>query len=138
MQGHYSISKCGAWLGLGMDNVVAVPSDAQGRMVPGALKVAITAARARGATPFFVNATAGTTVFGAYDPLMEIADVCQQEGLWLHVDVSIVYAWLYVSIHSRTHYHHSVALIIFTPSPHSLKHSKSPHKVSTHSHLSLI
>lgn len=100
-QGHYSISKSAAWLGLGMDNVVAVPTDARGRMLPGALKEAVAAARARGATPFFVNATAGTTVLGAYDPFMELADVCQQEGLWLHVDVSVMHGS--VSTHSFTH-----------------------------------
>lgn len=36
--------------------------------------------------PYFVNATAGTTVYGAYDPLDKIADICQKYGLWMHVD----------------------------------------------------
>lgn len=44
--------------------------------------------KAMGHIPFFVNATAGTTVLGAFDPINEIADVCQKYGLWLHVDVS--------------------------------------------------
>ncbi len=42
----------------------------------------------RGETPFYVNATAGTTVLGSFDPLDEIADVCQRHGLWMHVDGS--------------------------------------------------
>lgn len=33
-------------------------------------------------------ATSGTTVFGAYDPLDKIADVCQRHGVWSHTDVS--------------------------------------------------
>lgn len=36
--------------------------------------------------PYLVNATAGTTVFGVYDPLDKIADICQKYGLWMHVD----------------------------------------------------
>uniref|UniRef100_A0A493TK32 Uncharacterized protein n=1 Tax=Anas platyrhynchos platyrhynchos TaxID=8840 RepID=A0A493TK32_ANAPP len=42
----------------------------------------------QGAVPFFVSATCGTTVLGAFDPLQSVADVCQRHGLWLHVDVS--------------------------------------------------
>lgn len=36
----------------------------------------------------FVNATAGSTVYGAFDPINEIADICEKYNLWLHVDVS--------------------------------------------------
>lgn len=42
----------------------------------------------QGAVPFMVNATAGTTVLGAFDPIEEIADICEKHNLWLHVDVS--------------------------------------------------
>ena len=73
-----------------MDNAVAVASDTQGRIVPSALMEAVAKAREEGKEPFMVNATSGTTVLGAFDPLQEVADVCEQEGLWLHVDVSIV------------------------------------------------
>ena len=41
-----------------------------------------------GMTPLFVNATCGTTVFGAFDPVDAIADVCQKYDIWMHVDVS--------------------------------------------------
>ncbi len=40
----------------------------------------------QGYYPYFVNATAGTTVAGAFDPLDAIADVCEKHGLWMHVD----------------------------------------------------
>lgn len=40
------------------------------------------------AVPFFVNATAGTTVQGAFDPLNRIADISERNGMWMHVDVS--------------------------------------------------
>jgi glutamate/tyrosine decarboxylase-like PLP-dependent enzyme len=44
-------------------------------MQVGALTEAIVAARAAGKTPFFVNATAGTTVLGAFDPFRELSEV---------------------------------------------------------------
>lgn len=40
----------------------------------------------QGKVPFVVNATAGSTVLGAYDPLNAIADICERHGLWMHVD----------------------------------------------------
>lgn len=51
-----------------------------------ALAAAMRAAGERGERPFFVNATAGTTVLGAFDPVEAIADVCEEHGAWLHVD----------------------------------------------------
>ena len=36
----------------------------------------------------FVNATAGSTVYGAFDPIHELADICEKYNMWLHVDVS--------------------------------------------------
>lgn len=41
----------------------------------------------QGYVPMFVNATAGTTVYGAFDPISEIADICEKYNMWLHVDV---------------------------------------------------
>ena len=42
----------------------------------------------QGKEPFFVVATTGTTVIGAFDELNPIADICQKHGIWLHIDVS--------------------------------------------------
>ncbi|XP_014488839.1 PREDICTED: cysteine sulfinic acid decarboxylase [Dinoponera quadriceps] len=84
--GHYSIMKGAHWLGIGTDHVHKVKTDALGRMEPSDLRRAIAEARKQHQVPFFVNATCGTTVLGAFDPLVEIAAICQNEGLWLHVD----------------------------------------------------
>lgn len=43
---------------------------------------------AQGFVPFFVSATAGTTVYGAFDPLIAISDICKKYNVWMHVDVS--------------------------------------------------
>ncbi|XP_015515885.1 glutamate decarboxylase isoform X1 [Neodiprion virginianus] len=87
-QCHYSVKSCASVCGLGTDNCVMVPSDARGRMIPSKLEELILERKARGHVPFFVNATAGTTVIGAFDPIPEIADICQKYELWLHVDAA--------------------------------------------------
>lgn len=74
-------------MGLGLNSVVTVQTDSRGRMLPESLRKAVAEAKARGGDPFFVSASAGTTVLGSFDPLDEIADVCKKEGLWFHVDV---------------------------------------------------
>lgn len=86
--GHYSVSKAAVVAGLGSDAVHAVAVDRRGRMDPAALSARIRDARRAGWTPLYVSATAGTTVLGSYDPLPEIAAVCKEEGVWMHVDAS--------------------------------------------------
>lgn len=86
--GHYSVSKAATVAGLGADAVRLVPVDGAGRMVPSALSALITQARAEGLTPLYVNATAGTTVLGSFDPFPEISAVCKEEKVWMHVDAS--------------------------------------------------
>jgi glutamate/tyrosine decarboxylase-like PLP-dependent enzyme len=87
-QSHYSIKKSAMLMGLGLDNVVTVPCDSCGRMRVDALVEAIAAARAEGKTPFYVNTTAGTTVLGAFDRFHEVSEVCEREGIWMHVDAA--------------------------------------------------
>ena len=57
-------------------------------MIPSHLDAEIEKAKREGAIPFFVSATAGTTVVGAFDPINDIADICQKHDIWFHVDVS--------------------------------------------------
>ena len=83
---HFSIAKSARLLGIGQVRIV--PTDAAGRMVPAVLAEAIAETRAAGRTPMAVVATAGTTDRGVIDPLEPVADVCDLEDVWLHVDAA--------------------------------------------------
>uniref|UniRef100_A0A914DCG0 Glutamate decarboxylase n=1 Tax=Acrobeloides nanus TaxID=290746 RepID=A0A914DCG0_9BILA len=85
---HYSIKSAAAVCGIGTDNCFPIKTDEYGRMIPSALEQEIIRCKKEGFHPFFVCATAGTTVYGAFDPLNGIADVCEKYGLWLHVDAA--------------------------------------------------
>ncbi len=87
-QAHSSVEKAGMVLGIGQDGFRAVASDEAFRMDPSALRAAIREDRAAGWTPFAVTATVGTTSTTSIDPVPAIADVCADEGLWLHVDAA--------------------------------------------------
>ncbi len=84
--GHYSIRKNAGILGIGRANVRMVTTDGAGRMIVQELARIIRDDRAGGAVPVMINATAGTTVLGAFDPLREMAAVAREQGIWLHVD----------------------------------------------------
>lgn len=85
---HYSVQKAAIMAGLGSEAVKMVDVDARGCMDTAALSRMIKESRDAGETPFYVNATAGTTVLGSFDPFEKIAQICKTEGLWLHVDGS--------------------------------------------------
>lgn len=60
-----------------------------GKMLIEDLEEQIAKARREGGHPFLVAATAGTTVLGSFDPFDQIADVCEKNQLWFHVDVRL-------------------------------------------------
>lgn len=92
-QAHSSVEKAAITLGVGMANVVRVPSDDGYRMRPDLLEEAIRRDRAAGVVPLAVVATVGTTSVAADDPLEGIADICRRHDVWLHVDAA--YAGFY-------------------------------------------
>ncbi|XP_070497336.1 glutamate decarboxylase isoform X2 [Chironomus tepperi] len=100
-QSHYSIKSCASVCGLGTENCVMVPSDENGKMIPHELERLILERKARGQIPFFVSATAGTTVLGAFDPLDPIADICEKYNCWFHIDA----AWGGGLLLSKKHRH---------------------------------
>lgn len=87
-EAHSSIDKAGILLGFGRKGVRRVESDSEFRMVPSALRAAILEDRAAGIRPVAVVATVGTTSTASADPVAEIADICEEFGIWLHVDAA--------------------------------------------------
>jgi len=85
---HYSICGGASAVGLGTENCVKVKCDERGRMIPEELEKLIVRHKSEGHLPFFVNCTTGTTVYGAFDPIEPIADICEKYGIWLHIDAA--------------------------------------------------
>ena len=83
---HYSFKKAAAVLGLGTDNVVCIETDLQGRMKPEILDLAINSDTSNGFQPLMISATAGTTVYGAFDEIDQLFEVSKKYNIWLHVD----------------------------------------------------
>jgi aromatic-L-amino-acid decarboxylase len=71
---------------MGEREVRVLESDADFRLPVSVAAEAVAADRAAGRVPFAVVGNAGTTNTGAVDPLEELADLCEREGLWFHVD----------------------------------------------------
>lgn len=85
---HYSVSRSAGILGLGANQVVRVGLDARRRMDPDQLADVLHGLRAKGQPIVAVVACACSTSVGAFDPLNDVADVCQRHGAWLHVDAA--------------------------------------------------
>ncbi len=87
-QVHSSIDKAVITLGLGQKSLRKIETDAEFRMIPEKLAEAISEDRQNGYLPFCVVATVGTTSTTSIDPVEAIADICERENLWLHVDAA--------------------------------------------------
>jgi aromatic-L-amino-acid/L-tryptophan decarboxylase len=85
-QAHASLSKAARIAGLPRRALRTVPTDDRLRMDPDALRAMIREDRSAGARPFLVVPSSGTTNTGAIDPMEPIADIAEDEGLWMHVD----------------------------------------------------
>lgn len=100
-EGHYSIKKNAAFLGLGKDNVRLVQTDDRGRILAEDLEAQIVKDLDAGYSPFYINATAGTTVLGAFDPFEEISAIAKKYGLWFHIDAALGGSALMSSLHKE-------------------------------------
>jgi aromatic-L-amino-acid decarboxylase len=83
---HTWVDKAADMFGFGAGGHRSIPTDSSLRMDVRALRTAIADDRAAGLQPFLVVANGGTVSTGAVDPLRELAALCREEDLWLHVD----------------------------------------------------
>ncbi|MBX7171089.1 MAG: aminotransferase class I/II-fold pyridoxal phosphate-dependent enzyme [Pyrinomonadaceae bacterium] len=87
-QTHSSIDKAVVLLGLGTQSLVKIPTNERFEMDAEKLREAIQDDKARGHLPFCVVATIGTTSTTSIDPVDKIADICQRNNIFLHVDAA--------------------------------------------------
>jgi aromatic-L-amino-acid decarboxylase len=85
---HSSIDKAVILLGLGQKSLVKIPTTERFEMDVEKLSEAIREDKMRGYLPFCVIPTIGTTSSSSVDNVDLIADICEQNNLFLHVDTA--------------------------------------------------
>ncbi|MGI6638779.1 MAG: pyridoxal phosphate-dependent decarboxylase family protein [Desulfobulbus sp.] len=85
-EAHYSLDRAANILGLGSDHLIKVPADGHGCMDTQALEDTLQRIVQAGGQPFFVTATAGSTVRGGFDRLQPLLQLRTRFPFWLHVD----------------------------------------------------
>ena len=87
-QSHSAQVRAARIIGIRPEHLRILPTGADFRLDPDTLATAVAADRAAGCSPIAVCADAASTSTGAFDPLPAIADYCETEGSWLHVDAA--------------------------------------------------
>ncbi len=87
-EAHYSFKKACMALGFGTESLISVDADIHGRMCSKSLEKNIIEQKNNGGIPLIICATAGTTVLGTFDPILELSEICKKYSLWLHVDAA--------------------------------------------------
>ncbi len=87
-QAHYSFGTASNLLGIGSENLIKVKSDLNGKMILGDLEKVIINSLQKGELPFFIAATAGTTMLGAFDNIDEISKIAKKYNCHFHIDGS--------------------------------------------------
>lgn len=85
-QAHSSNIKAIKVIGFKKEQIRIIPTDIEFKVALNKLKNVIAKDRLEGLQPFCFIASAGTTNTGTVDPLNEIADICEKENLWMHID----------------------------------------------------
>lgn len=89
---HYAVSRAAGMMGLGLSQVLVVPSENQHMSIPH-LRESLAAQKGARQRVMAVVATAGCTATGTFDDIDAVADLCAQFAddngpLWLHVDAA--------------------------------------------------
>jgi aromatic-L-amino-acid decarboxylase len=100
-QTHSVIDKAVITAGLGHDCLRKIETDDRFEMRAEVLAAALARDRANGVLPVMVVATIGTTSTTSVDPVAAIADLCEREQVWLHVDAA--YAGVAAMVASHAH-----------------------------------
>jgi len=87
-EAHYCVTRSAGILGIGTEKVVYVPLDERRRMDVDKLDTILSDLRLKNVPIVAVSAAACATPTGAFDPLVDIADVCRRHEVWLHVDAA--------------------------------------------------
>lgn len=85
---HSSIDKAVILLGLGTRSIVKIPTNERFEMNAEKLREAIQEDKTAGFLPCCVVATIGTTSSSSVDPVERIADICERNNIFLHVDTA--------------------------------------------------
>lgn len=83
---HYSNSRAMQIMGMGADGATPVAVDDELRMTVPHLRKALEVARSKNRAPIAVVSNSCSTPTGTFDRIDELADFCEEQGLWLHVD----------------------------------------------------
>lgn len=100
-QVHHCVHKSINMVGMREAQTRFIPMDEEFRMDSKALATQIAEDQAAGLKPFLVIASAGTTDVGAVDPLDKIADICEENDLWFHIDGA--YGGFFVMLEETKH-----------------------------------
>lgn len=85
-QVHHSVTKAAMLAGFPADNIRVVPSNNDQQISIDRLRDLVQADHRSGFEPFLVVGSAGTVNTGAVDDLPALADLAEEQGLWLHID----------------------------------------------------
>lgn len=100
-RGHYSLGKATDVLGIGRDDLIAIQADSNNKVDVAEMRRVCAELKAKNIKVLAIVGVAGTTETGSIDPLLELADVAEEQQCCFHVDA----AWGGATLLSQQHRH---------------------------------